>query len=204
MHFQFDSRTGPPPGAGNNQSVAARPVARRATSECNSETNGTVRECRCCPVRSRRGISLDELAGGESRQIDLSGTWWAAWQTWKDGQEIINPHVIGMRQRGDVLDVTAETRGTQELDEGGYLWRGELRIWDNEVLMGWYVATEGAVRSKGTMYFALHQHGQRMTGRWVGLSYDGPIVTGWGTIARTEEEVLALMDELREKGKVPS
>jgi transcriptional regulator with XRE-family HTH domain len=148
------------------------------------------------------GISLDELAGGESRQLDLSGTWWAAWQTWKDGQEVINPHVIRMRQRGDVLDVTAETRGTQGLDEGGYLWRGELRVWDNEVLMGWYVATEGAVRSKGTMYFALHQHGQRMTGRWVGLSYDGPIITGWGTIARTEVEVLALMDELREKGKV--
>jgi hypothetical protein len=70
--------------------------------------------------------------------------------------------------------------------------------------MGWYVATEGAVRSKGTMYFALHQHGQRMTGRWVSLSYDGAIITGWGTIARTEEVVLALMDELREKGKVPS
>jgi hypothetical protein len=109
-----------------------------------------------------------------------------------------------MRQRGDVLDVIAETRGTQELDEGGYLWRGELRIWDNEVVMGWYVATEGAVRSKGVMYFALHQHGQRMTGRWVGLSYDGPIITGWGAIARTESEVLALMDELREKGKVQS
>jgi hypothetical protein len=34
------------------------------------------------------------------------------------------------------------------------------------------------VRSKGTMFFTLHQHGTRMTGRWVGLSYDGPIVTG--------------------------
>jgi hypothetical protein len=107
-----------------------------------------------------------------------------------------------MRQRGDMLDVSAETRGTQALDEGGYLWRGELRIWDNEVLMGWYVATEGAVRSKGTMYFTLHQHGQRMTGRWVGLSCDGPIITGWGAIAGTEEEVLALMDGLREKGRV--
>jgi transcriptional regulator with XRE-family HTH domain len=143
------------------------------------------------------GISLDELAGSESRQLDLSGTWWAAWQTWKNGQEVINPHVIGMRQRGDVLEVTAETRGTQALDEGGYLWRGELRIWDNEALMGWYVATEGAGRSKGTMYFALHQHGQKMTGRWVGLSYDGPIVTGWGALARTEDEVVALMDKLR-------
>src|SRR5918912_1265289 len=65
------------------------------------------------------GISLDELAGGESRQLDLSGTWWACWQTWKDGREVINPHVIRMRHRGDVLDVTAETQGTQSLDAGG-------------------------------------------------------------------------------------
>src|SRR3954468_11359043 len=61
------------------------------------------------------GISLDELAAGESRQIALSGAWWAAWQTWKDGQEIINPRGTRVRQRGDVLDVTAETRGPQEL-----------------------------------------------------------------------------------------
>jgi hypothetical protein len=106
-----------------------------------------------------------------------------------------------MRQRGDILDVKAITRGTQDFEEGGYLWRGELRIWDNEVLMGWYVATEGAVRSKGTMYFALHQHGLRMTGRWVGLSHDGPIVTGWGTIARTEEDAVALMHELLDSNK---
>lgn len=46
--------------------------------------------------------------------------------------------------------------------------------------MGWYVADEGAVRSKGTMYFVLHQHGLHMVGRWVGLSYDGPIISGWG------------------------
>lgn len=31
-----------------------------------------------------------------------------------------------------------------------------------------------------------------MVGRWVGLSYDGPIVSGWGTIARTEAEVTEL------------
>ena len=66
--------------------------------------------------------------------------------------------------------------------------------------MGWYIADEGAVRSRGTMYFALHQHGTYMVGRWVGLSYDGPVVTGWGTIARTEEEVSVLMDKLRSDG----
>ncbi len=38
--------------------------------------------------------------------------------------------------------------------------------------MGWYTADEAAVRSKGTLYFTLHQHGIHLTGRWVGLSYD--------------------------------
>jgi len=56
------------------------------------------------------------------------------------------------------------------------------------------------VRSKGTLYFVLHQHGIHMTGRWVGLSY-GPIITGWGAIARTEDEVRALMDKLRNEEK---
>ena len=39
--------------------------------------------------------------------------------------------------------------------------------------MGWYAASDGSVRSKGTMYFVMHPHGISATGRWVGLSYDG-------------------------------
>jgi len=150
-------------------------------------------------IARARGISIDELAGDETHRVNLTGEWWACWQSWKDGVETTNPHQIEMRQQADSIQVVATTRGTP-LDEGGYLWRGELRLWDNEVLMGWYIADEGAVRSKGTMYFVLHQHGIHMVGRWVGLSYDGPIVTGWGAIARTQEEVVALMNELREKG----
>ena len=48
----------------------------------------------------------------------------------------------------------------------------------------------------------LHQHGIRLTGRWVGLSYDGPVITGWGTIARTEREAINLMNSLRQEGAV--
>jgi hypothetical protein len=84
-----------------------------------------------------------------------------------------------MRQQGDLIQIVATTRGAVSHEEGAYLWHGELRLFDNEALMGWYVADEGAVRSGGTMYLALHQHGMRMVGRWVGLSYDGPVVTGW-------------------------
>lgn len=47
------------------------------------------------------------------------------------------------------------------------------------------------------MYFTLHQHGVNAVGRWVGLSYDGPLITGFGALARTEEEVVTLMDKLR-------
>lgn len=101
------------------------------------------------------GAGDDHRVGGETHRVDLSGHWWACWQSWKDGAE---------------------------------------------VLMGWYVADEGAVRSKGTMYFVLHQHGIHMVGRWVGLSYDGPIISRWGAIARTEEEVTELMDKLRRDG----
>ena len=142
------------------------------------------------------GISIDELAGDETHRVDLSGEWWACWQSWKDGGEAIRPQRVHLRQRGDVVEAAAVARGAP-LEEGGYLWRGELRVWDNEILMGWYVADEGAVRSKGTLYYVLHNHGINLTGRWVGLSYDGPIITGWSSMARTEEEAVALMDKLR-------
>jgi hypothetical protein len=83
--------------------------------------------------------------------------------------------------------------------DGLDVWRGELRLWDNEILMGWYAASDGSVRSKGTMYFAMHPHGIHATGRWVGLSYDGNIVTGWSSMARTEEEARKLVSELKEQ-----
>jgi transcriptional regulator with XRE-family HTH domain len=149
------------------------------------------------------GITIDELAGDETHRVDLTGDWWACWQTWKDGVEVATPHEVRMTQRGDNVEIVATTRGTP-LDHGGYMWRGEMRLWDNEILMGWYTADEGAVRSKGTMYFTLHQHGIHMTGRWVGLSYDGPIITGWAAIARTEDEVTTLMNTLRTDEKASS
>ena len=142
------------------------------------------------------GISVGELAGEPSQRVNLTGDWWACWQSSKDGVEMLNAHQVRCLQRGDDIQIEAVTRGI-EIDEGGFLWRGELRLWDNEILMGWYVATEGAIRSKGTVYFHLHQHGQQATGRWVGLSYDGPIVTGWAALAKSEAEVRDVLDGLR-------
>jgi transcriptional regulator with XRE-family HTH domain len=140
------------------------------------------------------GISLAELAGQITRGLDLSGDWWAAWQTWKDGAERLDVHALKAHQQGDYVQLDAHR--ARPLEEGSYSWRGELRLWDNEALIGWYHATDSAVRSKGTIYFALHPHGTHATGRWVGMSYDGPVITGWGAMARTEEEVRKVVQDL--------
>lgn len=129
-------------------------------------------------------ISLNQLAGQDTDELDLSGDWWAAWETYKEGTPRVDVHTLDIGQRGERLYLTAER--ARPVEEGSYKWRGELRLWDNETLMGWYRSTDEAVRSKGTMYLALHPHGTHAWGRWVGLSYDGLVVTGWAGLARTQ------------------
>jgi transcriptional regulator with XRE-family HTH domain len=141
-------------------------------------------------------ISLTQLAGQVSDDLDLTGHWWAAWQTSKDGRPRIDTHTLEIAQRGERLYLDADR--ARSVEEGSYRWRGELRLWDNEALMGWYRSTDAAVRSKGTIYFTLHPHGTHAWGRWVGLSYDGLVVTGWAAMARDEalsrDTVLNLID----------
>ena len=146
-------------------------------------------------------ISVGDLAGVPTHRVQLGGEWWTAWQTFKDGAEVVTSQEVRVTQQADILTLETTTRGLP-IDEGGYHWRGELRIWDNEVLMGWYAANDKSVRSKGTMYFALHTHGQQMTGRWVGMSYDGDVVTGWGSMAHSEADALALIDDLKRRGEL--
>ena len=112
---------------------------------------------------------MDELAGKVSYGLDLSGEWWCAWQTWKGGAPRIDTHPLEVHQRGEVLQLNAER--AVPVAEGSYRWRGELRLWDNEALIGWYRSSAGAVRSKCTLYLTLHQHGTYPWGRWVGMSY---------------------------------
>ena len=87
-------------------------------------------------------ISLTDLAGMPSHRVKLSGKWWASWQTFRDGAERIATQQVEFNQEGDFIRVATITRGLSE-EEGGYHWSGELRLWDNEVLMGWYAANDG-------------------------------------------------------------
>lgn len=140
------------------------------------------------------GISLAQLAGQVTHDLDLSGDWWAAWQTWKDGVPRVDTHTLEVHQRGELLQLDAER--AIPVEEGSYRWRGELRLWVNEALMGWYRSTEGIVPSKGTMYLILDPHGTHAWGRWVGMSYDGPIISGWGAMARTDDQARQIVQDV--------
>jgi hypothetical protein len=42
-----------------------------------------------------------------------------------------------------------------------------------------------------------------MSGRWVGTSYDGKILTGWGGMARDEQEAKNVIAQLKEQERQP-
>ena len=74
-------------------------------------------------------------------------------------------------------------------------------MWDGHILMGWYAATEDNVRDKGTLFFVMHTHGHYAHGRWVGNSYDGPIISGHAALAHSRDEVLATIESLIHAGR---
>jgi hypothetical protein len=79
----------------------------------------------------------------------------------------------------------------------------ELQLWDNEILMGWYAANEGSIRSKGHHVLRAAPARANMSGRWVGLGYDGRIMTGWAAMGQTQEEAEDAMQKLIASEGVP-
>src|SRR3954447_11537493 len=53
------------------------------------------------------GVTLDELAGAPGDRIKLEGTWWTAWQTFNDGQEVIATQPVGLTQHGSTIQIEA-------------------------------------------------------------------------------------------------
>lgn len=79
--------------------------------------------CDICPTdpASADGNSI----GVQPHRVSLTGDWWAGWQTQREGVEDIRAQQVRLRQHGELIQVEATTRG-RPVEEGGYLWHGEL------------------------------------------------------------------------------
>lgn len=147
--------------------------------------------------------SKERQAAAESsnfKRLLLHGRWHAIWESTVHDKLILNHEEVEVRQVRNRLFVHNLAR-SEDNPEGGYLWRGELRVWDNQHLLGWYVAAEPNVLSKGTMYFVLHPNGNEMEGRWCGRSYDGALITGLCTMARDRSHATRCMKHLVARSK---
>jgi DNA-binding XRE family transcriptional regulator len=138
--------------------------------------------------------SVVDMADSARRR--LSGPWWACWQTFQDGDEVISPQPVHLDQQGDEVTIVARERAVPVVGTDGDTWRGTLRLWDRKALTGWYL-TGGSAPSRGSLYLTVNEPDGHLTGRWMGARGDGPIQSGWGALARDEDASVLLMNELR-------
>jgi transcriptional regulator with XRE-family HTH domain len=126
--------------------------------------------------------------------LRLTGTWHAIWQTRVEGEESLDTEIVDIRQgRHHVLIMENQER-SPENPIGSFLWRAECRVYDGHYLMGTYAAREPNIRSKGTLYFALHASGTFMLGRWAGVNYDSEMATGLSVLARDAQVARAKLE----------
>ena len=118
-------------------------------------------------------ISLPVLAGTEPPSIDFNGRWWATWQA-------------GPRHRSeaDFHSVDALRVGNRVLLDKG--WRGELEVFGNEVVIGWYRPPGEGIRTRQGIFLWAPADGDYLYGRWTGVADNNTVTSGWCVLARDE------------------
>lgn len=162
-------------------------TTERQVSRWESATPRTAQEpaaSNCVRLAHALNLSLDELLGVTAIGMDLSGTWYAAWDTTRGGEPVIDRHTIVAQHRGSTLTFAAD---------GDYFWTGDLRLVDGS-LMGTYLASDRGGVQRGSLYFRLGKESDTALGRWTGRSVDSIIGTGWGVLARDEARAGDLVD----------
>jgi len=140
-------------------------------------------------------IKEKRLSVRKEEKIDISGTWYAVWQTTVEGKENINTELLRIKQKGNKI-IIDNVEKSPENKLGGYLWRGECKIYDNEHILGSYTPRERNVISKGSLYFLLNRVGNFMVGKWVGCNYDYEFTWGFGVIAKDKDFAIDKMGKL--------
>ncbi|UBV21682.1 MULTISPECIES: helix-turn-helix transcriptional regulator [Mycolicibacterium] len=126
-------------------------------------------------------ISLVKLAGTEQASADLSGTWYANWQA--PGVTDTSPHTV------EALRITNKLA----LDNG---WRGELDIFSDEILIGWYRPPTRGIRTRMGVFLWIPAADDYLYGRWTGVSESNSVEDGWCVLARTDKRSQDVMQQL--------
>lgn len=118
------------------------------------------------------GITLAELAGEVAMGLDMAGVWYAAWDTTRDNEPVINRHLINATQAGETIRLDAD---------GDYLWTGTCHAVDGAII-GTYRAIERGKSQCGALHF--HVGDGALIGHWSGQWVDGISGAGHGVLAR--------------------
>ena len=131
----------------------------------------------------------------DNDNIDVTGEWYAAWQTSIDGAPLVNTEALRFVQKGKTLQMWNTEKATEN-PKGGFYWEGQMQFLQGRNVMGWYFPKkEENNSSKGILYMTFLAPRKLFFGKWVGTAYDGELVTGYVVIgkdrasARSELEV---------------
>ena len=133
---------------------------------------------------------------GDHSSIDISGDWYASWQTSVNGQEILATQPISLKQCGREIEAH-NLQPSLEHPKGGYLWEAYLQLSQGRYLVGWYFALPKENNSsQGSLFFNYRSQQEIFYGKWVGASYDGDMVTGYAVIGRAQDECRGMVKEM--------
>lgn len=130
-------------------------------------------------------IPLTKLSGTERSTPDLGGTWHTNWQT-ADMDTAAHP-VEALR----IADSIA-------LDKG---WRGQLNVYRDEVLIGWYRPPMTGIRTRMGVFLWISAAGDYLHGKWTGVADNNTITSGWCVLARDERRSREILNELVNTGR---
>jgi hypothetical protein len=132
---------------------------------------------------------------GRERRVNLTGTWYAAWQTTAKGKEVLNTELLRIKQRRHKI-IIENLEISPENKLGGYLWKGEASLYNNQYLIGRYLPVDPNVISKGSLFFRLDRVRKYLQGKWVGCNVDHELTWGFGVIAKEKNDALSKLKEL--------
>lgn len=135
-------------------------------------------------------FSVAELMGLTPTGLDLSGEWYAVWDTTRDGVRTLNRHELHANHLGEFVYMSAD---------GDYDWLADLRL-RGSTLTGSYQAVAEHRNECGALHLTLDHHGVYAIGHWIGSWADGIGGSGFGVIARDPEVSDRQMKKLLDQG----